>query len=58
MELLIFVCVLAVVFGVVVWILSVLPLPDPYGRIVQVVVALIFLLVLLQRVLPYAGLRY
>jgi hypothetical protein len=57
MDLLIFIAVLALIFGVVIWCLSMIPLPEPYGRIVQVVVALIFLLVLLQRVLPYAGVR-
>jgi hypothetical protein len=58
MDLLIFIAVLALIFGVVIWCLSMIPLPEPYGRIVQVVVALIFLLVLLQRVLPYAGVRF
>lgn len=57
MDLLIYLAVLALVFGVVVWCVSLVPLPDPYGRILQVVVALIFLLIVLRAVLPMAGVR-
>jgi hypothetical protein len=36
------------IFGVVWWIITLIPLPAPFAQIAQVVVALIFLLVLLS----------
>lgn len=47
-ELLIWVLVMAIVFGVVVWIVQQLPLPAPFGTVALAVVGLIFLLVLVR----------
>lgn len=46
-DLLLTVIVLAIVFGLAYWLVMKLPLPDPFGPIVQVAVILICLLVLL-----------
>ncbi len=40
--------VLAVVFGVFAWVITMLPLPAPFNKIALVVLALIFLLCLLN----------
>lgn len=47
-ELLIWVLVMAIVFGVVVWIVQQLSLPPPFGTVALAVVGLIFLLVLVR----------
>ncbi len=54
-ELLIWVLVLAIVFGVVVYIVQLLPLPAPFGTIAMAVVGLIFLLVLIRLLLGMPG---
>lgn len=46
-SLLVTVLVLVLIGGVVWWILTLVPLPEPFGKIAQIVVALIFVLVLL-----------
>jgi hypothetical protein len=51
------IAILALCFGVIVWIISVIPIPEPYGRIVQVVCAVVFLIFLLRMLLPLAGVR-
>ena len=40
--------ILCLVFGVVYWIITLIPLPAPFARIAQIVLALIFLLVILN----------
>jgi len=54
-SLLIDLLVLCLVFGVAYWIIGLLPLPAPFRQIALVVMALIFLLVLLNWLLPFAG---
>jgi len=44
---LIWLLVLCLVFGVVVWIIQQLPLPPPFGNIAIAVLALIFVLILI-----------
>jgi hypothetical protein len=46
--LLIDIVILAIVFGLVYWIVTLLPLPEPFKQIAVVAVLLIFLLVLLS----------
>ena len=47
--------IVCIIFGVVYWIITLIPLPDPFRRIAQVIVAVIFLIYLLYLLLPYAG---
>jgi len=47
-SLLVWILVLCLVFGIVVWIIQLLPLPPPFGMIAQAVVALILLLIVLD----------
>ncbi len=54
-ELLVTILVLAIVAGLVWWVLSLLPLPEPWGQIVRVCFILIILLIVLIRALPLLG---
>ena len=47
--------VLCLIFGVVWWILTLIPLPAPFGRVAQVVLAVLFLIILIYMLLPLAG---
>ena len=50
-SLLIYVLILCLVFGVIYYVITLLPLPPPFGLIVQVILALILVLVLLDLLL-------
>lgn len=52
-ELLIWVLILCVVFGLVYYIVTLLPLPDPFRTIAVIVMLLIFLLVILSSLTGY-----
>jgi uncharacterized membrane protein YwzB len=54
-SLLVTILVLALIFGLVWWAIGMIPLPPPFGMIVQVALVLIFVLVLLSYLLPLAG---
>ena len=54
-ELLISVLILLIVFGVLFYIIRLLPLPEPFGTIALLILALVLLLVLLGYVLPLGG---
>lgn len=56
-EVLITLLIVLIVFGCVYYIITLLPLPHPFGLIAQLVLALILLLVLLAYLLPLAHLR-
>lgn len=47
--------ILLIVFGIVYYIVTLLPLPAPFKQIATVVVLLIFLLVIVAWLLPLAG---
>ena len=49
-SLLVFILILALIFGVVWYVISLIPLPPPFGRVAQIVVGLIFILVLIGAV--------
>jgi hypothetical protein len=51
MSLLLYILVLALVFGLLFWAVGMLPLPSPFGTVVRVVLVLIFVFLLL-RALP------
>jgi hypothetical protein len=46
-NLLVYVLVLCIVFGLIFWLLQMLPLPAPWGQVVQVVAGIICILILL-----------
>jgi hypothetical protein len=48
----VFVVILAIVVWALVYILGLLPVPEPFNRIAMVVIMLVALLVLLNRALP------
>jgi hypothetical protein len=54
-SLLIYLMILCLVFGVVYYIITLIPLPAPFRQIALLVLALIFLLVLLSWLLPFVG---
>jgi hypothetical protein len=47
--------VLLIIFSLFWWIVTVLPLPEPIGRIARVVVVVLFCIILIYMLLPYAG---
>ena len=56
-TLLIWLLVLLLVLGVVVWVIQLLPLPPPFGNIAIAVIALIFILILVSALLGDLPLR-
>jgi len=50
-TLLIWLLVLVLVFGVVIYVVQLLPLPHPFGQIALAVVALIFVLIIVSMLL-------
>lgn len=56
-ALLIWLLVLCLVFGVIVWVIQQLPLPSPFGSIAIAIVGLIFILILVSMVLGEIPLR-
>ena len=56
-TLLIWVLILCLVFGVIVWAIQLIPLPTPFGHVALAVVALIFILILVGMLLGDVPLR-
>ena len=54
-SLLVYVLVMCIVFGLIWWILSVIPLPAPFGQVARVVVVVIFCIILIYMLLGLAG---
>jgi hypothetical protein len=52
MSLLIYLLVLVLIFGLIVYAVRMLPLPAPWNQVALVVVALIFILLLLNAFMP------
>lgn len=48
---LIYILVLCLVFGIILYVVRMLPLPEPFGVIAQAIVALILLLIILDMLL-------
>lgn len=55
LSLLVTILVMCLIFGLIWWILSLIPLPAPFGQVARVVVAVIFCIWLIYLLLPYAG---
>jgi hypothetical protein len=56
-SVLIWLLVFAVIAGIVYWIITLIPLPEPFKRIVMVVFLLIVCLIALLRLLPMLGMQ-
>jgi hypothetical protein len=56
-TLLIWLLVLLLVLGVIIWVIQLLPLPPPFGNIAIAIVALIFILILVSALLGDLPLR-
>jgi hypothetical protein len=59
-ALLVWILVLVLVFGVILYVIRLLPLPPPFGNIALAVVALIFILIIISMLLggvPLAPIR-
>jgi hypothetical protein len=55
MGLLVSILILCLIFGVIWWVITLIPLPPPFKQIAMVVVALVFVLILISYLLPIAG---
>lgn len=56
MEILISLLVLCLVMGVIYYIITIIPLPDPFKTVAIIIVLVIFLIVLLSYLVPGIGL--
>ena len=54
-SILVTILVMCIIFGLIWWILSVIPLPAPFGQIARVVCVVIFCIWLIYLILPFAG---
>jgi hypothetical protein len=54
-SLLVTLLIMCLIYAVIWWILTLIPLPPPVGNIVRVAVAVLFLIWLIYMLLPYAG---
>ena len=54
-SLLVTILVSCIIFGLIWWILSLVPLPAPFGQIARVVVAVIFAIWLIYLLLGFTG---
>jgi hypothetical protein len=55
LSVLITLLIMCLIFGVIWWVATLIPLPAPFGRVVQVIIAVIFLIWLIYLLLPLAG---
>jgi hypothetical protein len=51
-SVLVAILVLCLVFGLIWWIIGLIPLPAPFGQVARVVVAVLFLIIILYELLP------
>ena len=52
---LVIVLVMCLIFGVIWWILTLIPLPAPFMQVARVIIAVIFLIWLIYLLLPMTG---
>ena len=55
LSILISILVMCIIFGLLWWILSIIPLPAPFAQVARVVFAVIFCIWLIYLLVPYAG---
>ena len=46
-DILVSVLILCLVVGLIIWVIRILPIPEPFGTVVQAIIALIFVIWLL-----------
>jgi len=54
-SLLITILVICLIFGLIWWVISLIPIPAPFGQVARVIVAVIFCIWLIYLLLPFAG---
>lgn len=54
-SLLVTILVMCIIFGLIWWIFTQIPLPAPFAQIARVVIVVIFCLILIYTLLPLAG---
>lgn len=52
LSILITLLVLCLIFGLAYWIISIIPLPAPFGNVARVVLAVIFLIIVIYMLVP------
>lgn len=57
-EILVWVLIFAIIAGVVYYVLTLMPIPDPFKRIILIVFLLIILLIMLAKLLPMLGVSF
>ena len=55
LSLLVTILIMCLIFGLLWWVLSLIPLPEPFAAIARVVVAIIFSIWLISLLLPMTG---
>lgn len=55
LSILVTILVMCIIFGLIWWIISLIPLPQPFGQIARVVIAVIFCIWLIYLLLPLAN---
>lgn len=54
-SILITILIMCLIFGLLWWVITLLPLPAPFGNVVRVIIAIIFCIWLIYLLLPLAG---
>jgi hypothetical protein len=55
MSLLFTLVILALIFGLIWWLISLFRIPEPIGNIVRAIVAIVMIIILIYYMLPLAG---
>jgi hypothetical protein len=55
LSLLVTILIMCLVFGLIWWIITLIPLPAPFAQVARVVIAVIFLIWVIYLLLPMAG---
>lgn len=55
LSVLITILVLCLIFGLIWWIFTLIPLPAPFCQVARIIIAVIFLIVVIYELLPLIG---
>ena len=55
MSILITLLIYALIFGLIWWVISLIPIPDPFGMVIRVVFGIIAVIIIIDLLLPRAG---
>jgi hypothetical protein len=56
-ALIVHILIAAIIVGLLLWVLSLIPFFAPYSQIVRIVVAVLFVIWLIMQLLPLSGIR-